>query len=594
MIFKLIKINRFLVPKWAIAYNIRWKGFIHCENERLDHSRKFCREVLRKTEGSILFESAHRFDPSAGFIKNDECILKLIELENSEKSKNKANNQWIRDKLFPSLDMECLQRSENWSIEQKLFVLDIWDHKLYAMGRFNSIFYNRMPRVHLKCLEELPKGPTLQILYYLTRSKQQLQEDEEKYIFQKLHNNLNGLTLEEASLFYAVLVLCKCQPRIEVIYSSLIRRILTQLTKKLDLTKEPPIAVSYAVKAVRRLCCDHHNRGIEALQSKLIPVAKQADHYLLTHIAQLGVRQNVFNPMLLTTVIERLMDFLNSESQVLRLKDVQRSLLLIATFRFIEYPDIVAQYCAQVQQHLKQSLQTKFPVSLIQCVAHLATMGTVDHELVDWALKCGERRAEFILAADLEELLVIDSFAKINLYNAYNGHILPDRICAELKSKLKSEKPTGFHHNAQKNIVDIFKMNNHHVLHTEAAPHFNSPDFLFVYDTLKQITVEIPDSGKCGKILRASDLHAKKTYLVPVALVIYTQKSLVYNKKKRKIATGPFRMKLKQLELLGFRVVPWYIRSDEWESISEHEKLNRLHKRLCMENINLFYCHTKL
>lgn len=579
MFFKRIKINHFLTPKLTISYNIRWKGFTHAENKKLNLSRNFSREVLQKTKGCILFDASHCFDPSAAFIKNDKIILKLIEIASFNRTKTNANKQCIDN--FPYLDMECAEHSENWSIEQKIFALDIW----YSMarGHYKSAFFHQTPKQYLQILKlkQLTKGPILQMLFYFTCTKQQLQEDEEKSILRILLRELHFLTLAEASIFYKALVVGDCLPRIE--YGRYVRRICNHLHQT-DLRQEPEIAVTDAIKVVRRLSLNVHNKEINDLQMKLIPMVKERSHYLLTHVAQLGVRQKVFNPLLLEAVVERLMEFLRMEPQVLRLKDVERSLLLIATYRFKDCADIIAKYCTEVQPHLKQSLDTKFPLGLVECVSHLATIGTVDHELIDWALRYCDGGAGCHSGNGSEPFLIIDSFAKINLRDAYQGHILCDSVCSRLKLKHQSESPIGFHHVMQKNFADIFNGEKHHVLLTEAAPHFNSPDFLFIYDQRRKATVKIKHPIERGKILRASDLYAGDSHLIPVAFVTYTHRSLLCND-RHKIATGRFMMKLKQLELLGFKIVTWYLQSDEWKLTSSKEMREKLRKRLSHERI---------
>lgn len=586
MLLKRIKINHFLSPTLTISHNIRWKGFTHSENKKLNLSRAHSREVLRQTNGCILFDASHHFDPSADFIKNDQIILKLLEIASVDRTEHSANNKWIYDS-FPYLDMECVERSENWSIEQNLFVLDIWYHNVYsiARSRYKSEFFHQTPKQYLFKLKPLTLGPILQILFYFACSKRPLQEAEEKSILRVLLRELHTATLTEASIFYRTLVIGDCLPRIE--YGRYVRRICNHLNQT-DLEKEPEMAVTDTVKVIRRLSLNVHNKEIADLQMKLIPLAKNTPSpYLLTHIAQLGVRQKVFNPLLLEAVVEKLMEFLRKEPQLLRVKEVERSLLLIATYRFQGCADLIAKYCEEVQPHLKQSLDTKFPLNLVECIAHLATIGTCDHELIDWALRHCNDGARFVPDYNPQHFLIIDSFAKINVCDAYNGYTLSDSVCSELKLKYQSKCDVGFHHDMQQNFAEIFKEDNHRVLLTEAAPHFNSPDFLFIYDKHRKATVDIVDPSERGKILRASDLYAGKKHLVPVAFVTYTHKSLLCDD-NRNIATGRFMMKLKQLELLGFKVVTGYLRSEEWKLISQSKMREKLLNRLSQEHIYLF------
>lgn len=558
---------------------VRWKSFTHSEGLLTKVDWEFRRDVLKNYDGCILYDPSQNYNPNQKFIQNDETILNLIQLNKScELNKNDENQKGELKTLLRALNRKCLQNSEAWTIDQNLFVLDICD----LLHPFRSYFSTEAPKRCLKHLKEIPNGQKLQLLHYLAYSKEPISETDQWIIIQILVENLNDLSVVEASFFYSALVRCECQPNEK--YSNQVKQMIDHL-KRRELRDENVLAVSSALKAIRKLSTESHIEDLKALQRRLVPLVKRASIFQLTHFAQLGLPQRVFNPKLLELIIEKSLHFIRTEPELIRTKDVERILLAIATYKLKTPNGVKDEFCKEVQPLLKDSLDTRFPLSLIQCIASLAMIGVVDDALIDWALKYGEK--ENIPKIDARHFLVIDSFAKLNRKDAYNGHLLSDKTCFKLELKAQTEMNDGFHLNMQKDLIKMFKMKNYYASVVKAIPHFIQPDLMFIYNTRTHKTVLFSQPNQCGSIVHADQLYNKERNLVAVAIVTYGKMSTLHSISSRAVI-GRLQMKMDQLRSLGFHVVPWNVNITQWNQADFEGKRQLLQNRLWIEQIQLF------
>lgn len=612
----------------SISITVRSIGFTHSEDIFTIVDWKFRRKVLKNTDDCILFEPTIDYNPSEKFIQNDETILNMMQFTkscklnvNDENQRTKLNElshsfnekclqqseDWSidkfiqydkrmlsfiqftdscelnqitenqRNKLLNEFDKKCLNHSAKWIIDQNLFVLDMLD-SLHPIKRKFSIV---TPKYCLWYLEEIPMGQKLQLLHYLAYSKVPLSESDQSIIINILDANLDSLSLVEASFFYSALVRCECQA-IEK-YTNQVRRIINHL-KRRKLQDENQLVVSSAVKAIRKLSTQSHINDLKRLQVRLVPLVEQADIFQLTHFAQLGLPQRVFNPKLFQLVIERSLHLIRTEPQSFRIKDVEMILLVIATYRFTTINKAEDHFCKEVQPFLKESLDTRYPLDLIQCIASLAVRGTVDHELIDWALKYGQNTN--ITANNVPHLLLIDSFAKVNLKNVYNSTVLSDEICCKLESKVKTKIHGCYDWKMQEDLMKMFQVKNHYAANFKTIP-YNDPNIIFIYNRQTQKTVEFVQPNKCGSIIYACDLFNNEPDLVAFAIVTYGKMSTLYSIDSS-IVIGRLQMRIDQLKLLGFHVVTWNVSQYKWILADWEGKQQQLHDRLRKSDIQLF------
>lgn len=563
-------ILRSLVPRVKCAYKVInqtrcFSDFKFPSNSSTHYQRK----VLQNAKDCILFDPSHCYTATEYPIYNDALILKLINVANSGSK--------ITEQQLEHLDKECLQTLRCWSTERKLFAIDIW----HSFERLNAEFILVTLKDLMKHLEDFSKDRTMQILYYAAKTKQQIQHTDEQKIINKLDDVLDSSSLDEVSIYCTALVRLNGKSRDE--YVKFVERFFNYLMN-MDLEKENERAVNDALKALRRLSTVHQIENIRALQPKLITLVEKGTHFSATHCALLGFQQRVYNQQLLETALRRSIELMDQ----LRSKDVERMLLLISTYNLGTSNRIKDQFCLRVQQRLKEFIErgTAYSSSLIHSIASLAIEGIADPELIDWALKFGdssrnESRYNFIA----KHLLLIDSFAKINLSETYNGHVLPESICSTMKMKAYARIDDAFISRVINDLSEIFKLNDHKHLLTKVVPYSARPDIIFLYNKRTKSALEILNHNPTQNIFQASDLHQNDPDLMAVALVTYTQRYTLFNSHR---FIGSFQMKLNQLKRLGFDVVLLPIVFNKWENFKDMEaKQEYLHTELCRKQIFL-------
>lgn len=544
-------------------------------HEKRKNSIDFLRKVLKSRNDCFLYDPVNR---SCNFAKNDEIIKELVELGHKFRNRTlKVNFQFSRTHL-PPLDVKCLKKSTEWSTDQKLFVMDVW-HSFFRQGHLD--FFRKTLNDFLNEMETLPNGSTLQVLYYVAGSKKRLKQHEERNIIQAMGRVLDHSTLEEISIYCSALVIGEAKSRKE--YSITVKSLFNYLSKVKDF-KQNESAVLNIIKAVRHLSLVDHIKDIQAAQIQSLPLAEVAEMYTLTHIALLGFQQRVHNPQLLEIIMRRFMENIDK----LRLKEIERMLLIISTFQIERSDGLEKRFCKMIQETLKNSYETDFPSSLISCISYLIDMGIVDDELIDWALRYADQKLKnFVSQDDINRLLNIDSFAKINLAKTYEGHRLPENLCAEMKTKAFEHLSDGFQSRLMKDLGNIFQKNNHQYVLHKAAPHFLSSDLIFLYNKRMRKTVKISNSRKLkNTILYASDIQRNDPELMAVVIVPCMQRNKLFNSH---IYVGPFQRKLNQLKLLGYETIVLPIAMNKWLSMDDiNMKREQLHSNLIKRHIFLF------
>lgn len=533
------------------------RRFSFLDNEQLSsNEQKYMRSVLQKTNGCILFNgSTYRWtakqlieQPKQSMqIEHNQIVTRLILVADKIK---KYNSTLINRELLMPINNQCVEKYPEWSTDTQLFALDIW-HSINGAKKFP--FFEILLSDFLAKFTELKKGQALQILYYIAWSKRQFRSnDESKPVIKQLENDIGVLRLDEIVIY--CLALIKSGTPVE--NQNLIKSLYDCLLKN-DLKEFDDIGVTAVVKAVRRFSTTVHIYELKQLQEHLMLFAKEASLMSLTHIIQLGTKQRVFNRQLIQVVLQR---FLNKFDK-LRVKDVERALLAISVLNDKITP-IEMEFLKNSQKYLLKSLNSNFIESIFRCISYLAICGVVDTQLIDWALDPKTHSHAFGTAIDQEEfpLLLIDSYAKINLEKTYRGHKLPVELCASLMPKIAEKEVTGQQSEVTTEISDILRRNGIDNLQCQVAPYISFTDIFFVYNKRTNKAVNCADrSNLPGTILRASDLHKNQQELEAIAIIPCLQRQTVFKSNRY---SGIFQLKLNQLKLLGFKVI--VIRRSNW------------------------------
>lgn len=555
------------------------RRFSFLDNEQVSsNEQKYMRSVLQKTNGCVLFDSTNEWSKQLIGqqpiqIENNQIVLRLISIADKIKKYHPTDYTLINRELLMPIDKQCIEKYQQWPIDTQLYALDIW-HSINGAKKFP--FFEILLGNFLTKFTELKMGPALQILYYIAWSKRRFRSNEESMVIEQFESHINRLKLDEVSIY--CLALIKSGAHVES--QNLIKSLYDCLLKN-DLKKFDDIGVTAVVKAVRRFSTTVHIYELKKLQDHLMPFAKEASLMSLTHIIQLGAKQRVFNYQLIQVVLQR---FLNNFNK-LRVKDVERALLAISVLNDKKNA-IEMEFLENSQKYLLQSLNSNFIESIFRCISYLAVCGVVDKQLINWALDPKTHSNAFGNAIDQEEfpLLLIDSYAKINLEKTYTGHKLPVELCATLMPKIAEKEVTGQQSELTTEIGDILQKNGIDHIQCQMAPYTPFTDIFLVYDKRTNKCVNCTDrSNLPGTILRASDLHQNQRDLEAVAIIPCLQRQTVFKSNR---FSGIFQLKLNQLKLLGFKVI--VIKRANWILYSSDAAKRRyLTIELCKNNIFL-------
>lgn len=551
------------------------RGYSFLNNEQFSsNEQNYMRNVLKRTSDCALFDPANNLIVQRQSTEENPTISTLISVISKLNKYNPTDYSTLNEKLLLPLNDQCLKSYQDWPINSQLYALDVWH---FVKGAKRIPFFNVVLNDFLNRFVELPNGVALQIMYYVAWSKRQFNSTEEMIVTKRFEEIVNGLSLDEISIY--CLAFIKSELKVGEISLTLVKSLYDCLMQN-ELRKFDDIGVTGVIKAVRRFSTTDHIPDLKNLQHQLVPYAKDASFMTLTHVIQLGSKQRVFNQQLIEIILER---FLNNLDK-LRLKDVERALLAISIFN-CKNSAIEKQFLNKVQKHLLMSLDTKFSSSLIRCISYLVVCGVVDTKLIDWALDPKTHSDTYgrAISDDEHALLLIDSYAKINLQKTYTGCRLPEYLCAELMPKVAENEVAGQKSELGNEIDEILRANGVNSIQCQAAPHIPFPDVFFVYNKRTNQTFSPLAKNTDGTILKASDLHRNKPDLEAVAILPCLQRQTVFNSNRY---NGLFQLRLDQLKMLGFKTI--VIKKSIWKLYQNTAAQRRyLALELCRNNIFL-------
>lgn len=574
-----------IILKGFLRFNTNFvhrKSFYICRsysftnNEQQTYNEQnYMRKILQKTSGCILFDPTksltYLISPKE-FNGKNKTILDLVSTVIKINNHHRSDLEYSQKLLDPVND-RCLENYKGWPQNEQLFALDVWH---FVRGAKDFPFFEAALNDFLKEFNGLENGPALQTMYYVARLKRQLQPNEEEVVTKRLEEIITGLTLDEISIYCLALIKSGCQ-----VNSVSLMKSLYDCLMKTDLKQHEDIGVTGVIKAVRRFSTTDQLPELKNLQNKLVSFARETSLLALTHIIQLGAKQRVFNEQLIHVIIRRFLDNLDN----LRIKDVERALLAISTFNHKTINGIEKQFCDKVQEYLLMSLDTKYSTSLIRCISYLVVFGVADARLINWALS-PEVHANVYgesITGDEHALLLIDSYAKINLSETYAANKLSEIQCAELMLKVCEFEVAGQKSELVDEIGDILKMNGIHYISTRSIPYVPFPDVFIVYNKRTHKAVRIIDGNTNGMILNSNTLHKNNPNWEAIAIVPCLQRQLVYNSNRY---NGIFQLKLDQLKMLGFKTI--VIKKTIWNCYKNPDAKRRyLALELCRNNVFL-------
>lgn len=521
-----------------LVHIFRKNSFTFSE-KRTQYEQKFMRKVLKNTSGCVLYRpdkhSEDTISPETFSEKNHVVsIVKDAIHECRYKRMHRA-----------SLDKQCLENYKTWSVNEQLLALDT----CFSLKNMSTLsFFHDALGDFLQNFNELPNGPALQTMYYVASLKRKFNSNEELIVIDKLQKIITQLTLDELAIYCLALTKSESKMHNSDLLKSFFNCLMTT-----DLKNHEEIGVTGILKAIRRFSTStDHFAELKELQKKLVPFAEEANVKSLANIIQLGCKQRIFNEDLVNAVIKR---FSNNLVK-LRIKDVERVLLSMSTFNQRSKNPTENGFVDEVQKNLLMSLDTKHPSSIIRCVSYLAILGVADERLVHWALSSNTHSITYgeTISTDEHPLLIIDSYAKINLAKTYRGHTLSEELIAELMPKVVINKTSTISAKIAHEINNFFMTNGIHCTLLRPIPYDAFPEIVFVYNKQTHRTMDLrPEANASnGTIVAASSLHKNIPDLEAVAVIPCFQRQTV---KYSNCYTGLYKFKLNQLTALGYKVI---------------------------------------
>lgn len=552
------------------------RRFNFLNNEQYSsHEQNYMRTVLQRTNGCVLFESRLKWNKQLIQKESNPIVQRLISIVDKLRKNNPTNYELINHGTLMAISKQCVEKYHDWPIDTQLHALDTWH---YINGGKNMPYFKKQLTDFVSRFPDLNAGPALQVMYYVAWSKRPFRsQDESAAVIKQFEKHINRFELDEVSIYCLALIKSDVHVENENLIESLYDCLLQN-----DLQQFDHIGVTAIVKAVRRFSTTIHIHKLEKLQRYLIPFAKEASLMSLTHIIQLGAKQRAFNRQLIQVVLQRFLSKFNA----LRIKDAERALLALSVLNDKKNA-IEAEFLQKSQEYLLQSLSSNFVESVFRCISYLMVCGVADVRLINWALDPEIRSIAFRNKTDGIEfpLLLIDSYAKINLGKTYTGHRLPVELCANLMPKIAEQEKTGRQSELTTEIGDTLQKNGIDCIQCHVAPCIPFADTFFIYNKRTNKTVCCHDryNHLPGTILKASDLHRNDRDLECVAIVSCLQRQTVFKSNRY---SGIFQLKLDQLKSLGFKVI--VIKRAAWILYtSVAAKRRYLTTELCKNNIFL-------
>lgn len=311
----------------------------------------------------------------------------------------------------------------------------------------------------------------------------------------------------------------------------------------------------------------HQAHLIIKLLEKLLWHAEHSDFLLISQIAFVGMGLKIYNPKLLESIVSRMSEHVDK----IRFKDLERICFVISMFDFKS--NNAMNLLRKICQHLLTVDKLWYLDNIIRCIDYMLRCGIYDKRLISWALdpniisKAYSKNPNRVHS----ELLSIDMFTEINLANEYSGNRLNDRDCAAtVCRRIEISKSKDWTHVTK--IANVLKASGRHCIVARTLPHYTVPgkstaklhpssadvnlpisDVLLIIDTATNKTMDFTQKIRMdGKLIRAADLSNGSPQSKAIAFVMATGTHYLFGMKEY---TGYFKLKLKQLAILGYDVI---------------------------------------
>lgn len=471
-------------------------------------------------------------------------------------------------KLWNALDHECVKRLNKWDVNEKLLVADYWFHlKLSRISQYNSAVIFSL----VKDIDALSNHEVVQLMFYINLQRKipdLFLSDLEK----KLESVVKSLTLEELGI--VCLGFFKTQNSIS--NENLLLSIIKQFTNSID--EVNTVTISAILKFLRKSRNPSLTDSYILTLHKCIPHIPNFDIPTTVHLALLASECNVYHPLLLNCVSEKLI----KEMSNVRIKDCAKFLMSLSLHNHFEekFRDC---FFEELKKEERQSEIFNYPVHVLHSALAYAYLGHYNYDLIAKIFtKDFVKRAVMIYPemhatyAELDYCLEIEcpdyagprlDIADRNILHSRRGNI-------PSKSKFQNMQ-TRLLNDVCQSLTEILEGDKcFHIRHI--LPHVYSPDIIVRLSGSSDRSV----SEFCQKFSPDVILKPPKDE-VWAALVVGSIYSFAY---RTTHMTGIIAMKLRQLSKLGYHVtfIPYFnvSRNTTQRKIFLREKLNMLDEKV--------------
>lgn len=271
----------------------------------------------------------------------DEELKALLYLTGTMTFPKKRGTFPNYERLWKSLDAECMSRTLNWNYSEVFVVGDLWFlNRLYHSTDFHWYLIKKMFR---KC-DKLNKVEFMRFLFCLNLIRQIPKAINTYELEHCLNQHVQSLTASEVCI--AAMAMFKTQTPVRdfELFTKLFEMGMSEAST-LD-----PIFIAALCKLGRLSGKGKTAAILYSFQEALVPEIERLSITSAMHLAIIGTRTQVFHEELLAKVLRKM----EKEIERMRVKDMERLLLVFTTF------DIdCEEFCRNVVEELRSPKRVK-------------------------------------------------------------------------------------------------------------------------------------------------------------------------------------------------------------------------------------------
>lgn len=501
-------------------------------------------------------------------LPDDQLLAALLALAHLPETPSLNTKNFLE--LWSVLDDACCARIFDWPIERILLTCDHW--YLLNLGKVNKFNWNAAKKLGRK-IRKLSAPHLVQTMFYTNLLRNPIVEmiDFEMNMSQ----SVGSMRLDEI----AVMCMGFFKTQTTIKSPQLITELYARLQAEIDTV--PDIGLVNVLKMLRYSSRIPHVDPMRCLLDACVPQVGRLSLLSCLHVMLLGTDLQLCHAAAIEACLQR---FADAPIADVRLKDMERIAFVLGLFNYRSPSGVADVLSERFLGELKNRVPEimRYPRCLPACLQYLSYRGWADAELISTVLDEQYCRNAYGRNVSLgRELFGLDSYAKIDLRETYDGRVLDEKRRRQMGIILVHYIPTrdgGHKLSATDKIllemmeavqVEIGPCRLAHVL-----PHFERPDLIVAYDRREGRALDIGErfpklyggAITWRSVLLGEELAADDN-VVLFNFIVGGWNNYVRNEER---LIGLLEQKRSQSVQLGYRpiVVPWY----EWSRLTVAEQ----------------------